>query len=103
MAEDKQQKAAPEVRQPAAVASAAKESASAEQRIREAEERAAAAEAKLAEARAEASAEARADAEAQAAKDAEAARAERLDETVPGGRYLANGILVDCDGKPLEK
>lgn len=24
------------------------------------------------------------------------------DETVPGGRYLVNGKLVDCDGKAVE-
>lgn len=27
----------------------------------------------------------------------------RLDETIPGGRYLVNGTLVDANGEPLTK
>jgi colicin import membrane protein len=103
MADEKQQKAAPEAKQPAAVASAARESVSAEERLAQAERELADTRAKLAQAQGDASAKAQAEAQAQAAKDAEAAAAERVDETIPGGRYLVNGILVDCDGKPLEK
>lgn len=39
-------------------------------------------------------------AEAQAQAEAEAARP--LDETVPGGRYVVNGVTVDADGEPVE-
>ena len=27
--------------------------------------------------------------------------APKLDETVPGGRYLVNGVLVDANGEPI--
>ena len=40
---------------------------------------------------------------AQAQTEAAAQVAERRpDETVPGGRYLVNGMFVDCNGKPLK-
>ncbi len=27
----------------------------------------------------------------------------KLDQTVPGGRYIVNGQVVDANGKPLEE
>jgi len=35
----------------------------------------------------------------------EALAAERdmpIDEAPPGGRYMVDGVLVDCDGKPVK-
>jgi hypothetical protein len=31
------------------------------------------------------------------------AREEPLDKTIPGGRYIVNGRLVDCNGEPIEE
>jgi hypothetical protein len=25
-----------------------------------------------------------------------------MDETIPGGRYMVGGVLVDCNGKPIK-
>lgn len=38
---------------------------------------------------------------AKAAERATKPEAKRGDETVPGGRYRVNGVLVDASGKPL--
>jgi len=27
----------------------------------------------------------------------------KLDESIPGGRYMVNGVLVDCNGKEIKK
>lgn len=29
--------------------------------------------------------------------------AKRLDRTIPGGRYIVNGRLVDCNNEPIEE
>lgn len=26
----------------------------------------------------------------------------KLDESIPGGRYMVNGVLVDCNGKEIK-
>lgn len=90
-------------KQDKAVAGAAKDVTSTEDRIAQLEVQLAEKEAALARAQSDANAKAQADADAQAAKDAESVSAERMDETVERGRYLVNGVYVDCDGKPLEK
>jgi hypothetical protein len=36
------------------------------------------------------------------AEAAEEAEARQADETVPGGRYIVDGVLVDAEGKPLK-
>lgn len=41
-------------------------------------------------------------AEAQAKAEAEADAARPLDETVPGGRYVVNGMTVDANGEPVK-
>ena len=28
---------------------------------------------------------------------------EKLDESIPGGRYMVNGVLVDCNGKEIKE
>lgn len=35
-------------------------------------------------------------------KPVEEAPAKRQDETVPGGRYRVNGVLVNAEGKPIK-
>lgn len=34
-------------------------------------------------------------------KSLDEAQEKKLDETVPGGRYLVNGVLVNADGEPV--
>lgn len=33
----------------------------------------------------------------------EEAPVRRSDETVPGGRYIVNGVLVNCNGEPIKE
>jgi invasion protein IalB len=42
-----------------------------------------------------------AEVEAQTAENLAEASAARLDETVPGGRYIVNGKTVNADGKEI--
>lgn len=33
---------------------------------------------------------------------AEVEQAKKADETIAGGAYMVNGVLVNCDGEPVE-
>jgi hypothetical protein len=45
----------------------------------------------------------RAERNARLAAEATAVAPVRTDETVPGGRYEVNGIMVNCEGKPVKE
>lgn len=88
-------------KQDSAVAGAAGKVNSAQEQLDETRAKLAEAQAELASVRGEASAKAAEEARKQAERDAERATAGRVDETQPGGKFMVDGIYVDCDGKPL--